>query len=415
MRDLGSELAAEGVGTPAGGRRWLGWTRIDRGSTQVERGDPPGGRRTRPSNVVAASSRGRFVGPRTRRSCGQQDRPSSGSSRHQPLRSTPLARPAQRAVRRAAVATVPGTPEEESVARPGQRQTGARRTAPRNQRRGPPPDGDVISVLARAVREVEAAAQRGRVTACRAHEVPGRRPAAARGARPGPGGGRQRQPVGPSSSSAWTASRPSSRRPPSGTPGLLALLAEDAVVSDAARSLQAGDAAGRRHRAERPRRSPPAEPAAASAAAERRGRAAVGGLPAAGQPLPRPRLLAPARRPRPRRAAWPAGSCSARSSARSSAPAAEPRRAWRCRRRPPLHAPGGPGADAAPGAAGRRGRGRPPDLPARRRAGPGQDGPGAARRGGGERLPAARGRAERRQDQLGPRGRPAGRRTARPP
>ena len=67
---------------------------------------------------------------------------------------------------------------------------------------------------------------------------------------------------------------------------------------------------------------------------------------------------------------------------------------------------GRPGADAAPGAGRRRRRSRPPDLPARRRAGPGQDGPGAARRAGGERLPAARGRAERRQDQLGPRGRP---------
>ena len=68
--------------------------------------------------------------------------------------------------------------------------------------------------------------------------------------------------------------------------------------------------------------------------------------------------------------------------------------------------PGGPGADAAPGPAGRRGRGRPPDLPARRRAGAGQDGAGAARRGGGERLPAAGRRAERRQDELGARGRP---------
>jgi len=49
------------------------------------------------------------------------------------------------------------------VARPGQRQTGARRTAPRNQRRARHHD-DVVSVLARNAREVEAAAQRGRVT-----------------------------------------------------------------------------------------------------------------------------------------------------------------------------------------------------------------------------------------------------------
>jgi len=49
------------------------------------------------------------------------------------------------------------------VARRGQPQTGARRTAPRNQRRSRGPE-DVISVLARAVREVEAAVQRGSVT-----------------------------------------------------------------------------------------------------------------------------------------------------------------------------------------------------------------------------------------------------------
>src|SRR2546430_14932453 len=57
----------------------------------------------------------------------------------------------------------PGIPEEKSVARPGQRQTGARRSAPRKQRRVHH-RGDVVPVLARTVREVEAAAQRGRVT-----------------------------------------------------------------------------------------------------------------------------------------------------------------------------------------------------------------------------------------------------------
>jgi hypothetical protein len=56
-----------------------------------------------------------------------------------------------------------GIPEEKSVARPGQRQTGARRTAPRKQRRVHY-RGDVVSVLARTVGEVEAAARRGRVT-----------------------------------------------------------------------------------------------------------------------------------------------------------------------------------------------------------------------------------------------------------
>jgi hypothetical protein len=49
------------------------------------------------------------------------------------------------------------------VARPGQRQTGARRTAPRKQRQVNH-RGDVVSVLARTAGEVEAAARRGRVT-----------------------------------------------------------------------------------------------------------------------------------------------------------------------------------------------------------------------------------------------------------
>src|SRR6266516_4558554 len=57
----------------------------------------------------------------------------------------------------------PAFHKEESLARPGQRQTGARRTAPRQQRRVRP-RGDVVSVLARTVREVEAAARHGRVT-----------------------------------------------------------------------------------------------------------------------------------------------------------------------------------------------------------------------------------------------------------
>ncbi len=49
------------------------------------------------------------------------------------------------------------------MARPGQRQQGARRSAPRKQQ-SVRPRGDVFSVLSRTVREVEAAAQRGRVT-----------------------------------------------------------------------------------------------------------------------------------------------------------------------------------------------------------------------------------------------------------
>ena len=49
------------------------------------------------------------------------------------------------------------------MARPGQRQTGARRTAPQKRRRVQH-RGDVLSMLARTVREVETAAQHGRVT-----------------------------------------------------------------------------------------------------------------------------------------------------------------------------------------------------------------------------------------------------------
>ncbi len=49
------------------------------------------------------------------------------------------------------------------MARPGQRQTGARRTAPRKERRVSH-RGDVFSVLSRTARELEAAARRGRVT-----------------------------------------------------------------------------------------------------------------------------------------------------------------------------------------------------------------------------------------------------------
>ncbi|MDT7649443.1 MAG: hypothetical protein QOI36_849, partial [Pseudonocardiales bacterium] len=64
----------------------------------------------------------------------------------------------------AATAAVPGTTtKEELVARRGQPQTRARRTAPRDRRRGRGRD-DVNSVLARAVQEVEAALRSGRVT-----------------------------------------------------------------------------------------------------------------------------------------------------------------------------------------------------------------------------------------------------------
>ncbi len=122
------------------------------------------------------------------------------------------------------------------MARPGQRQTGARRTAPRQQRRVHH-RGDVVSVLARTVREVEAAVQRGRVTPAvrtKFHAVAlllrderARVLAAA-----GSDGSRAEQLKrldGIATVLATTAVRDA---------GLLALLAEDAVVPDAARSLK---------------------------------------------------------------------------------------------------------------------------------------------------------------------------------
>jgi hypothetical protein len=122
------------------------------------------------------------------------------------------------------------------VARPGQRQTGARRTAPREQRRTRH-RGDVVSVLARTAREVEEAARRGRVTPAvrtkfqavalllreerarvRAAEVSDSHRAE-----------QLKRLDGVATILATTAVQDA---------GLLALLAEDSGVSDAARSLK---------------------------------------------------------------------------------------------------------------------------------------------------------------------------------
>jgi len=136
----------------------------------------------------------------------------------------------------AAAATVPGISEEDFVARPGQRQTGARRTAPRNQRRVRHPD-DVVAVLARTVREIEAAAQRGRVTPAVRTKFQAvallLRDERARVKAEGAGSDTHRAEQfkrldGIATILATTAVRDA---------GLLALLAEDAVVSDAARAL----------------------------------------------------------------------------------------------------------------------------------------------------------------------------------
>jgi len=122
------------------------------------------------------------------------------------------------------------------LARPGQRQARARRNAPQKQRRVHHRD-DVISVLARTVREIEAAAQRGRVTPA----VRTKFQAAAlllRDER-----ARVRAAAGSDSYRAEQFKRLDGIATILATTavqdaGLMALLAEDADVSDAARSLK---------------------------------------------------------------------------------------------------------------------------------------------------------------------------------
>ncbi|SNS15055.1 Helicase conserved C-terminal domain-containing protein [Geodermatophilus pulveris] len=120
------------------------------------------------------------------------------------------------------------------MARPGRRQTGARRTTPREQRRTR--RRDLVSVLTAAAREVEAAARRGRVTpgvratfqavALMLREERARVLAGAGGA-DGHRAEQLKRLDGIATVLATTAVRDA---------GLLALLADDAVVSDAARS-----------------------------------------------------------------------------------------------------------------------------------------------------------------------------------
>ncbi len=156
------------------------------------------------------------------------------------------------------------------MARPGQRQTGARRTAPRKQpharHRGD--RDDVVSVLARAVREVEGAVRRGRVT-------PGvrakfqavaliLRDERARVRAAGGSDSRRTEQLkrldGIAAILATTAVRDA---------GLLALLAEDATVSAAARTLKQ-EMLRDLGIEPAPEETAPAEPAAAPAGTERR-------------------------------------------------------------------------------------------------------------------------------------------------
>ena len=122
------------------------------------------------------------------------------------------------------------------MARPGQRQKGARHTAPR-KRQNARHRGDVVSVLARTAREIEAAALRGRVTPAVRTKFQALamllRDERAR-VRTAPGNGSHRAEQlkrldGIAAILAATAVRDAR---------LLALLAEDTSVSDAARSLK---------------------------------------------------------------------------------------------------------------------------------------------------------------------------------
>ncbi|WP_040338365.1 DEAD/DEAH box helicase [Candidatus Blastococcus massiliensis] len=123
------------------------------------------------------------------------------------------------------------------MARRGQPRSGGRRAAPRNQGRHGE-RGDLIAVLARAVREVEGAAERGRVTPSvrtKFHVVAllvreeHARVKAAETMTPAQRAEQLKRLDGIATILAKTAVRDS---------GLLALLAEDAVVSEAVRSLK---------------------------------------------------------------------------------------------------------------------------------------------------------------------------------
>jgi SNF2-related domain/Helicase conserved C-terminal domain len=153
------------------------------------------------------------------------------------------------------------------VARPGQRQSGARRTAPRKQLPVRDRD-DVVSVLAGSVREVETAVRRGRVTPgvrtkfqavtlvlrderARLRSVAGSDSRRAE---------QLKRLDGIATMLATTAVRDA---------GLLALLAEDSDVSDAARSLKT-EMLRDLGIAPAPEPSAPAETATAAAGTERR-------------------------------------------------------------------------------------------------------------------------------------------------
>ncbi len=285
--------------------------------------------------------------------------------------------------------------EEEFLARRVRRRTGtqsrsggtATQTAARSTTRSRNRDNEgIIPILARAVREVESAAQRGRLKPAarvkfQAVALLAREARAAVRADTSMTEARRSSEIkrldGIGTILAKTAALDTS---------LLGLLAEDAVVTDAVPVAEARHADRRRRRAGArggARRDGGRRRGLARSRAQRR--PAVGGLPAAREPVPHSVV----RRTAEEGAAPSARGLGAarttlqvlrvRRSAVVDGAARADRDAHGQRQRP----------DAAPGAGGRCGEAGPPHLPARRRARPRQDRTGAARRAGGERLPPA--------------------------
>jgi SNF2-related domain/Helicase conserved C-terminal domain len=156
------------------------------------------------------------------------------------------------------------------VAPRGQRHSGARRTAPRNQRRVRDRGNDgIIPVLARAVREVEAAAHRGPVmpsvrTKFQAVALLVREERARVQADPASSGTHRAEQLKRLDGVAVILAKAAVR-----DASLLALLSDDAVISDAARSLSRDMLRGAGIESV-PDEAPPTEPAVASATTERR-------------------------------------------------------------------------------------------------------------------------------------------------
>ena len=249
----------------------------------------------------------------------------------------------------------------------------------------------------RARDRVRRGARSGRV---RAVAVPGRGPAGARGTHPRPD--RHRADRGQARRRAQAARRDRHDPGPDRRPRAVAVLPPRRGREDLRPGLRhaPGDARARRRRGRGGRAGRPRRAARRHRTARR---AAVRARPPAGQPLPRARLHRRLAEPRP---GPPAGRLGA---ARPAVPLLRGGRQRRldddaAARGARRDAAGRPAADEAPGRGGGGGRRRSPHLPARRRARPRQDGPGAARGRGRRRVPDARRGAQRREDELGPRG-----------